>query len=173
MSNNAISYIRYRTYDMVYDIQHRTYDIVCRDIRYRMWHTISYVARIQMLICFQIIIRIKYFNTYLTYYVYYVTYFLIFQSKWNKCYNSHNWYNSTYSVTVLQCAFTPFGVHYISRDQPKAHELTNHILHPSPEPSRRSPGAPSKRLRRRCGMVPVSPTGTTGSFPRILSMGMT
>jgi hypothetical protein len=49
MSNNAISYIRYRIYDMVYDIQHRTYDIVCPDIRYRRWHTISYVARIQMI----------------------------------------------------------------------------------------------------------------------------
>ena len=47
------------------------------------------------------------------------------------------------------------------------------FLHPSPEPTLRSPGAPSKRLCRRCGMVPVSPTGTTGSFPRILSMGMT
>ncbi len=32
---------------------------------------------------------------------------------------------------------------------------------------------PEKRLRRWCGMVPVSQTGTTGSFPRILSMGMT
>jgi hypothetical protein len=36
------------------------------------------------------------------------------------------------------------GFHYISRDQPKAHKLTNHILHPSPDPSRRSPGAPEK-----------------------------
>ncbi len=38
------------SYDMVYDIQHRTYDIVCPDIRYRTWHTILYVARIQMLV---------------------------------------------------------------------------------------------------------------------------
>ncbi len=45
---------------------------------------------------------------------------------------------------MLQCAFNPIGLHYISRDQHKAHELTNHILHPSPEPSRQSPGAPGK-----------------------------
>ncbi len=76
--------------------------------------------------------------------------------------------------TVLSTAFVDF--HYISRDHPNAHELTNYILHPSPEPARRSPGrpgAPGKRLRRRYGMVPVSPTGTTCSFPRIHSMGMT
>ena len=33
------------------------------------------------------------------------------------------------SHTMLQCPFNPIGVHYISRDQPKPHELTNHILH--------------------------------------------
>ena len=48
------------------------------------------------------------------------------------------------SHSILQCAFNPTGLPYISRDQPKAHELTNHILHPSQEPSRRSPGAPRK-----------------------------
>ena len=31
-------------------------------------------------------------------------------------------------------------LHYISLDHPKAHELTNHILQPSPEPGLRSPG---------------------------------
>ena len=61
----------------------------------------------------------------------------------------------------------PVRIHYISRDHPNAHELTNHILHPSPAPGRRSPGAPGKRLRRWCGIVPLSPTVTTGSFPRI------
>ena len=102
----------------------------------------------------------------------YINYCLLFD--WNNWYNSHNWYNKAAVLhSMLQCAFNPIGFHYISRDQPKAHELTNHILHPSPEPSRRSPGAPAKRLRRRCGMVPVSPTGTTGSFPKILSIGMT
>ncbi len=79
----------------------------------------------------------------------------------------------TLCCNVLSHPFGPIGVYYISRDQPKAHEFTNHILHPSPEPSLLSLGAPSKRLHRRCGMVPVSQTGTTGSFPRILSMGMT
>jgi hypothetical protein len=50
------------------------------------------------------------------------------------------------------------------------HELTNHILHPWPASSRRSPGAPEKVLCiiMRCGIVPVSPTGTIGSLPRIL-----
>jgi hypothetical protein len=48
MSMKAILYIRYRIYDMVYAIQHWTYDIVHPDIRYRRWPTISYVARIQM-----------------------------------------------------------------------------------------------------------------------------
>ena len=67
----------------------------------------------------------------------------------------------------------PALLHYISRDHPNAHELTNHIRHPSPEPGLRSPGAPEKWLRRRCGIVPVSPTGTTGSLPRIYSTGMT
>ena len=60
------------------------------------------------------------------------------------------------------------SIHYISRDHPNAHELTNHIPHPSPAPGRRSPGAPGKTLRRWYGMVPVSPTGTTASFPRML-----
>ncbi len=29
-------------------------------------------------------------------------------------------------------ALRPLKIHYMSRDHPKAHELTNHILHPSP-----------------------------------------
>ncbi len=69
----------------------------------------------------------------------------------------------------------PSQFHYISRDHPNAHELTNHILvrHPSPEPGLLSPGAPGKWWRRWCGIVPVSPTGTTGSFPRTLWLGIT
>ncbi len=58
-------------------------------------------------------------------------------------------------------------------DHPIAHGLTNHILQPSPEPELRSPGAPGKAVRRRCGIVPVSPTGTTQSFPIIFWIGMT
>ncbi len=51
----------------------------------------------------------------------------------------------------------PAPLHYISRDHPKAHELTNHIRHPSPEPGLLSPGAPGKWLRRRfqVGIVPM------------------
>ena len=64
-------------------------------------------------------------------------------------------------------------IHYMSRDHDIAHELTNHILHPSPAPGLRSPGATENRLRRWCGIVAVSPTGTRGSFPRICSTGMT
>jgi hypothetical protein len=59
-------------------------------------------------------------------------------------------------------------IYYRSHDHPNAHELTNHILHPSPAPGQRSPGAPGKVLRMRCGIVPVSPTDTTKSLPRIL-----
>jgi hypothetical protein len=46
--------------------------------------------------------------------------------------------------SMLQCAFNPICLHYISRDQHEAHKLTNYILNPSPEPSRQSPGAPGK-----------------------------
>ena len=67
----------------------------------------------------------------------------------------------------------PLSMHCISLDHPKAHELTNHILQPSQEPGLLSPGAPGKTLCRGYRMVPVSPMGTTGSFPRILWMGMT
>ncbi len=49
------------------------------------------------------------------------------------------------SHSMLQCAFNPIGFHYILRDQPKANKLTNHILHPSPETSRWSPGAPREK----------------------------
>jgi hypothetical protein len=42
-------------------------------------------------------------------------------------------------------------------------------LHPSPATA----GAPGNRLRTWCGIVPVSPTGTRASFPRICSTGMT
>ncbi len=48
----------------------------------------------------------------------------------------------------------PSQFHYISRDHPNAHELTNHIRHPSPEPGLWSPGAPGKWWRRWCGIVP-------------------
>ena len=41
-------------------------------------------------------------------------------------------------------------IYYRSRDHPNAHELTNHIRHPSPAPGLRSPGAPGKVLRMRC-----------------------
>ncbi len=67
------------------------------------------------------------------------------------------------------CALQPIELHYMSRDHPvhpKAHELTNHILHPSPAPGLRSPGAQGNVLRRWCwpGIVPVLPTGTTGGY---------
>ncbi len=79
----------------------------------------------------------------------------------------------TFLHVARQTRRQPSQFHYISRDQPKAHELTNHIRHPSPEPGLLSPGAPGKWWRRWCGIVPLSPTGTTGSFPRILWIGIT
>ena len=59
-------------------------------------------------------------------------------------------------------------IYYRSRDHPNAHELTNHIRHPSPAPGLRSPGAPGKVLRMRFGIVPLSPTGNNESLRRIL-----
>ncbi len=60
----------------------------------------------------------------------YIIYCLLFHSHWNNWCNSHNWYKkAAMSHSMLQCAFNPIGFHYILQDQPKAHELTNHILH--------------------------------------------
>ncbi len=75
--------------------------------------------------------------------------------------------------SMQHCAVKPSPIHYISRVHPNVHELTNHILHPSPAPGLLSQGAPWKTLLRCCGMVSVSPTETTGSFRRIIWMGMT
>ena len=76
--------------------------------------------------------------------------------------------HETFLHVERQTLKPPAPLHYISRDNPNAHELTNHIRHPSPEPGLRSPGAQEKWLHRWCGIVPGSPTGTTGSLPRIL-----
>ena len=65
---------------------------------------------------------------------------------------------------------------YILDDQAIAHEFTYHHLHPSPSPGFESHDAPSKSAdspRMLWGMVPVSPTGTTGSLPKIDVMGST
>ena len=78
--------------------------------------------------------------------------------------------HGTFLHVARQTRRQPSQFHYISWDQPNPLELTNHIRHPSPETGLRSPGAPGKWWRRWCGIasVFVSPTGTTGSFPRIL-----
>ena len=47
-------------------------------------------------------------------------------------------------MVARQTRRLPSQFRYISRDQPNAHELTNHILHPSPEPGLQSPGALGK-----------------------------
>ncbi len=63
-----------------------------------------------------------------------------------------------------------------SRDQLKAHVLIYHHLLPSPAPSLVSNAVPTKPAaccRMQYGIVPVSPIGTTGSFPRIDSTGST
>jgi hypothetical protein len=57
-----------------------------------------------------------------------------------------------------------------------AHELTYHHLDPSPASGLESHDAPSKSsasARMLCGIVPVSPTGTTGSLDRIDVIGTT
>ncbi len=48
------------------------------------------------------------------------------------------------------CALQSREIYYRSRHHLNAHELTNHIRHPSPAPGLRSPGAPGKVLRMRC-----------------------
>mmetsp|Transcript_55961 Transcript_55961/g.117092 ORF Transcript_55961/g.117092 Transcript_55961/m.117092 type:complete len:94 (-) Transcript_55961:893-1174(-) len=63
-----------------------------------------------------------------------------------------------------------------SRDQLKAQVLMYHHRLPSPAPSLVSKAAPTKSAaccRMEYGIVPVSPTGTTGSFPRMDSTGRT
>ena len=62
---------------------------------------------------------------------------------------------------------------YVSRDQPSAHELTYHTGQPSPAPGVRSASASGHCLRIPLGTDPKSPTGTTGSFPRMDSTGIT
>ncbi len=79
----------------------------------------------------------------------------------------------TLHVALSLLCLQPYCFHYISQDHPNAHKLTNHILHLSQETGWLLPGSPKKRLCRQCRMVQVLQTGTTSSFPRILSMGMT
>ncbi len=89
---------------------------------------------------------------------------------WRHCHMEPFW---GFLHVAQQTRRRPSQFHYISLDHPNAHELTNHILHPSPEPGLLSPGATGKWWHRWCGIVPVSPTGTTCSFPRILWIGIT
>jgi hypothetical protein len=61
-------------------------------------------------------------------------------------------------------------------DQLKAHVLMYHHRLPSPAPSLVSKAASTKSAaccRMEYGIVPVSPIGTTGSFPRMDSTGIT
>ena len=58
----------------------------------------------------------------------------------------------------------------------RAQELTYHSLLPSPSPGSVSQEAPSTSCSSSLmlnGMVPVSPTGTRGSFPRMGQIGIT
>ncbi len=72
--------------------------------------------------------------------------------------------HGTFLHVARQTRRQPSQLHYISQDHHNAHELTNHIRHPSPEPGLLSPGAPGKWWHRWCGIVPVTPTGTNGIF---------
>jgi hypothetical protein len=76
----------------------------------------------------------------------------------------------------------PPALIHISRDQPRAHELTKYIGQPSPAPGRVSARAswslnrwaPDRSaVRYLWGMVPVSPARTTGSFPKMEDNGTT
>jgi len=76
----------------------------------------------------------------------------------------------------------PPALIHISRDQPRAHELTKYIGQPSPAPGRVSARAswslnrwaPDRSaVRYLWGMVPVSPARTTGTFPKMEDNGTT
>jgi hypothetical protein len=71
----------------------------------------------------------------------------------------------THGTHLRLCALQSRELYYRSRDHPNAHELTNHIRHPSPALGLRAPGGPEKALRMLCGIVPVSPTGTKEVCP--------
>ncbi len=89
---------------------------------------------------------------YINYYHYIILYQLyqLMHSNWNNWYNPHNWYNTMNmlptTTSILQCAFNPIGFHYILQDQPKAHKLTNHILHRPRNP----PGDLRARSQKDC-----------------------
>ncbi len=76
--------------------------------------------------------------------------------------------------TRSQAGFLHFSPR--SRDQLKAHVFMYHHRLPSPAPSLVSKAASTKSAaccRMEYGIVPVSPIGTTGSFPRMDSTGRT
>ena len=89
------------------------------------------------------------------------------------------WYVLRRRYAVYVCIKITYTCIYISRYMHVYAQIYIHILtfritdDPTPAPCLLSPGAPGKTLRRWYAMVPVSPTGTTASFPRILWMGMT
>ncbi len=64
-----------------------------------------------------------------------------------------------FSLPVRHRALQSREFYYRSRDHPNAHELSNHIRHPSPAPGLRSPGAPEKALRMLCFLFSYSEQG--------------
>ncbi len=62
--------------------------------------------------------------------------------------------HGTFLHVTRQTRRQPSQLHYISRDQPNAHELTNHIRHPSPEPGLQSPGTPESGGAGGVGLSP-------------------
>ena len=131
-------------------------------------HVYARVVGFQMFIISLIFISSYYLN-----YFYFIVLYQLFQlntiiSIFYSIVLYHLFFSYVTSCRTPEQCLQPPCINHISRDHPNAHELTNHIPHPSPAPGLRSPGAPGKTLRRWYRMVPVSPTGTTASFPRIL-----
>jgi hypothetical protein len=73
----------------------------------------------------------------------------------------------------MSAAWGACRIPYIWEDQVMAHELTYYHLHPSPlqdSESHDAPGYSADSQRMLCGKVPVSPTGTKGSYARYIQV---
>jgi hypothetical protein len=70
-------------------------------------------------------------------------------------------------LILMSAAWGACRIPYMREDQVMAHELTYHNLHPSPlqdSESHDMPGYSADSQLMLCGKVPVSPTGTKGSY---------
>ncbi len=85
-------------------------------------------------------------------------------------------WHGTFHHVARQTRRQPCKLYYISRDQPNAHELTNHIRHPSLEPGLRSPGTPESGGAGGVGLSPchqlIQPAVLPGYSESVLRTGL-